>query len=949
MKTQILKLKIGVAPIVLGMALLSAPAFAQDATTDGGASSEDTIVVTGSRISRPDLESSTPVAVLGEAQLDQQGLKNFADIAAQNPQFAPSFGASRTQSTFSGSASSGLNLVNLRNLGANRSLVLINGRRAPGGSPVDTFVDFNTMTTANIEQVQILTGGASAIYGSDAVAGVINIITKKDFEGLEAGASYGISERGDNKNPSAYLMFGSKLADRGHILLTAEYDYQGFVGCYSRYLCAEDFLWNNPKTGPRRDPGVRSGVPLGGRFFAGGSSSGFTNRGGQFVPFVTAIDGYNRNPTRTLAIPTKRMMFSAEAEYAVSDSVNVFMEASYGRSTTTGLFEAAPFSSDTNLFGGVLEATIPFDNPFLPAAVKNAYTPDQIANGITWSQRFQDLGARGSTNERQTVRLVAGLNGDFELLKDRNWRWEVSYVYGRTSLDSKTEGLVGTDRLYYGLRVEADPAKPGGYRCTDAGARAAGCVPINPFAPYTQEMKDYLTVSAGQQGRSILHDANAYISGELFDLPGGPVSVALGAEYRTFSGFLDYDDAIEGGLTTGNQIGDTDFVKSTTKEAYVEAILPILSDMAFAKSLTLEGAFRISDPNRGKNYETWKYGGTWEPIEGVRFRAIRARAVRAPVPSDLSGIGQTFGVVNDPCTAARRNKSTTRAANCLADGIPATYDPPQTVEQGVQGFVGGNPDLEPEKATTLTYGIALTPRFLPGFSLTVDRFEIKITDLISTVGRQEQADLCYDTTDRLFCDQLTRGTDVEVPGANYVLKAVNDQLLNVATLKVKGIDVDARYAFNLGGGRVNLQGQATIYDKAEKVAIPGEDPIKYDGTIGGSTSDQGWPTWQGTLNFNYKLDDFAFNYHFRYIPKTEAAVGTKAVGYPDIPAQSYSDIRLSYNVNKQYEFYFGVNNLFDNDPPFFPSGTSGTQALDTIPAYYDVFGRSFYAGIKANF
>lgn len=948
MKSQFFKLKIGVAPLVLGAALISAPAFAQDTAADDGASSEDTIVVTGSRISRPDLEGSTPVAVLGEAQLDQQGLKNFADIAAQNPQFAPSFGASRTQSTFSGSASSGLNLVNLRNLGANRSLVLINGRRVPGGSPTDTFVDFNTMTTANIEQVQVLTGGASAIYGSDAVAGVINIITKKGFEGLEAGASYGISQRGDNKNPSAYLMFGSKLNDRGHILVTAEYDYQGFVGCSSRYLCAQDFAWTNPETGPIRGPNAYSGVPLGGRFFAGSSGS-FTNRNGDFVQFSVPIDGYNRNARRTLAIPTERMMFSAEAEYAVSDSVNVFMEASYGRSTTTGLFEAAPFSSDTNLFGGVLPPTIPYDNPFLPEAVKNAYTPAQIANGINWSQRFQDLGERGSTNERQTVRLVAGLNGDFELLKDRNWHWEVSYVYGRTSLNSKTEGLVGTDRLYYGLRVEADPANPGGYRCTDAGARAAGCVAINPFAPYTQEMKDYLVVSAGQQGRSILHDANAYISGELFDLPGGPVSVALGAEYRTFSGFLDYDDAIEGGLTTGNQIGDVDFVKSTTKEAYVEAILPVLSDMAFAKSLTLEGAFRISDPNRGKNYETWKYGGTWEPIEGVRFRAIRARAVRAPVPSDLSGIGQTFGVVNDPCTAARRNANATRAANCAADGIPANYNPPLTVEQGVQGFVGGNPDLEPEKATTLTYGIALTPRFLPGFSLTVDRFDIKIKDLISTVGRQEQADLCYDTTDRLFCDQLTRGVDDEVPGANYVLKAVNDQLLNVATLRVKGIDVDARYAFNLGGGRINLQGQATIYDKASKIAIPGQDPIKYDGTIGGSTSDQGWPTWQGTLNFNYKLDDFAFNYHFRYIPKTEAAVGTKDAGFPDVPAQSYSDIRLSYNVDKQYEFYFGVNNLFDNSPPFFPTGTSGTQALDTIPAYYDVFGRSFYAGIKANF
>lgn len=967
----------GVALLALTAALAS-PAWAQEgpasagdvaAEADVNAPGEE-IVVTGSRITRANLDNSTATLVIGDDMLNRQNYENIADIVSSMPQFAPAFGSGRTTSSFSGSAASGLNLTNLRNLGANRSVVLINGRRVPGGTPLQPSVDFNTLPTVNIERIEVITGGASAVYGADAVAGVVNIITKRNFRGFEAGASYGIAERGYNKNSNAYLMFGGDLGDGGHVLVTAQYAYEGLVSCADTYVCGSDIRYNNPAEGPVFAPGTGlSGIPplssigLGGNFFLGSGASALqltrNLQTGQLETFNIARHGFNRNPERTLAIPTQRLLFAAEAEYPISDAISAFAEFNYGRSSTDGPIEAIAFQSTTNLFGGQpgvpgVRVTIPVDNPFFLAATtpeqRARLTPAQIAGGIDWSQRMSELGKRGSTNERNTVRLVAGLKGDLDL-GGRDWKWEASYVFGRTELNSRTDGLVGTDRLYYGLRVEADPANPGRYRCIDAAARAMGCVPVNPFAPYTQDQIDYLTVSAGQSGISTLHDFNAFVSGSPFDLPAGPVSVAMGIDYRSFSGFQDTDEVISLGLTTGNQIGDNEFVKTKTKEVYAEIVVPLLRDTSFFRTLELEGAYRLSDPSSGASYQTWKAGGTWEPVEGVRFRGIRARAVRAPTPGELTGLGQTFGNVNDPCRAVNRNANPTRAANCTADGVPANYDPPLSVQQNVGGTIGGNPDLKPEKADTWTYGVVLTPKFLPGFALTVDRFDIKIDGFINTVGRQAKVNLCYDTVDRQYCDDITRSFRPEVNG-NFALTAINDQLLNVNTFKVRGFDVEARYSFDPGlaigndPARMTLQVLSTIYDKAEQTQPTG-GVTKLDGYAGGDTATQGFLRWQATANVMYASGPFGLTYSMRYIPKTKASPFLE--GFPKIPAASYHNLRLNFDVTEKANIYMGVNNLFDRKPPIVPDNSSGSQAQNTIAGLYDVFGRQFFIGAKLGF
>lgn len=931
------------------MALVAAaPATAQDAQR---------IEVTGSRVLRTELTSNVPIVSVTADTLKNLGIENLADMMAQLPSFAASFGESRTQSTFSGVEQSGLNFVNLRNLGSERTLVLINGRRAHPGSSTAMSVDLNSIPTANIERVEIITGGASAIYGADAVAGVVNIITRKNFEGVEVSVGYGASKHGDNKNPTASVMFGGKLGTDGRALLTLQVDNQGKVSCADRYICSEDFLWTTPDS-PIRGPNAYSGVGTGGRFFVDGTgyvrrNGTFTDSGGALIPFNRALDGYNRNATRDIAIPTKRMMAAADLEYALDKKVTAFAELNYAQTRINSSFEAHPFQSDADTVGGPggIEASIPINNPFIPTALRDA----ALAAGqdsITWWQRFSGLGTnRGASSERSSVRTVAGLKGDLDSVfgVGRAWRWELSHVYGRTSVNLGTEGLVGLQQLYDGLRVEVDPSRPGQYRCASETARLQGCVPINPFADYTSAMAESVRLGSNANGTATLNDTVAYISGSPFDLPAGAVRTVLGAEYRTFSGGLDYDTVVNRGLATGNLIGDTDRVKTRTRELFAELVVPVLADKPLARELNIESAYRHSSTSEF-SYNTWKFGGDWEPVDGFRVRAMKARSVRTPFPSELSGISTTAGVVNDPCTAARRNANPTRAANCAADGVPTNYTPDQTIEQSVQGFTGGNSDLQPEVGTTTTLGFVWQPRQARGFSLSVDRFRIKVEKMIASVERQLAVNLCYDTPNRVLCDTVRRGQNPLIPGASYVLNEVDEQLENVASQTVSGFDIDTRYRYLAGAaGDFDFSMLLTLYDKAQFVPVTGEAPVDLLGQAGGSTTTQGYIKRTANFNAGWRRGSVSANWNMRYIGRADMGVGSTDLGFPRIGSHTYHNVRVGYNFRKDAEVFAGITNLFDKKPPFFASGYSGTQALDTIPGYYDVFGRSYFVGLRAKF
>lgn len=922
------------------------------------------VVVTGSRILRPDLIGNSPVLSVGIETLANLGIENFADLAAQLPQFAPAFGASRTQSTFSGVATSGLNLANLRNLGSVRTLVLINGRRAAGGTSTSTSVDFNNIPVANIERIEISTGGASAVYGSDAVSGVINIITRKNFEGIEAGVGYGQAAKGDNENPTAHIMAGRKFGDAGRVLLTLQFDKQGQVSCRDREICSEDFAWTSPAT-QIRGPAARSGVGLGGRFFIGPNSytrrdNKFTDAAGALILFNVPLDGYNRNADRDLAIPTKRALVAFEGEFAITSGVKAFAEFNYGKTSITSDFEGHPFQSQAagSLFG-TLQASIPVNNPFIPApllAAINTFNATATAatriTEMTWWQRLNNAGGpRGATNEREMNRAVLGVKGEIATLGGfgRDWRWEASHVEARTTATLGTDGLVNTSNLYHGLRVEADPASPGKFRCVDATARAAGCVPVNPFADYTAEQQKALSIGSQSRGVSKLSDTVLSMTGTLMDLPAGAVRAAAGLERRSFSGFLDYSKVINDGLATGNQISDTDAARSTTKEIFAEVRVPLLADLPAIQSLSVEGAFRRSDAS-AFTYNTWNFSGNWEPVNGLRFRAAKARSVRSPLPGELSGVGLTAGVVNDPCTAVRRTLNPIRTANCTTDGVPANYTPALVIEQGVTGLSGGNANLTPEVGTTASFGFVWEPKDIKGLTVAMDRFKIDVDQIITTVSRQIAVDKCYDTADRLLCSAVTRGTNPLLPGATYILRSVNEQLQNVATQNIAGVDLDVRYSFKTASmGNFNLGLLTTIYDKATLLPLAGSPAVNLLGQAGGSTSDQGYIKVTANASVGWKMNKFSANYNLRYIGSADMSPSSTANGFPRVPEAMYSNIRLGYDFAKDSEVFFGVSNLFNKQPPLFASGTAGTQALDTIPGYYDVFGRSYFVGARMKF
>lgn len=937
--------------------LLTAAAASQAPAQQAAAESSATVVITGSRIARPNLISATPVLSVTPQSMSDLGIENFADMATQLAQFAPAFGESRTQSTFSGVGVSGLNRANLRNLGSVRSLVLINGRRVPGGSSTSTAPDFNSIPTANIERVEIITGGASAVYGADAVAGVVNIITRKNVQGVEVSMSYGASESGDNTHPTFSILAGGKFGDAGRASMTFQYDKQGQVSCSDRYLCAEDFAWNSPAT-QLRGPNARSGIGLAGRFIIDGKNytrrnGSFTDPAGNLIEFSVPIDGYNRNAERDLAIPTTRVLVAGDIEYKLAQRTSAFAEFNFAQNSIESKFEGHPFQSSSDKFGGSngLSPTIPVDNPFIPAELR-AVLPGS-ATEIQWLQRFGDAnvgGNRGAQSDRNMARTVVGLKGELASLGGvgRDWRWEVSNTWGRTRVNLGTQGLVGLGQLYYGLRVEPDPATPGSYRCADVVARSQGCVPINPFAPYTAAMSNYMSLSSTSVGESTLNSTTAHINGVVAELPAGSLRVAAGVERRSISGDLDHDTVINNGLATGNQLADTTKATTVTKEFFVEALVPILADKPFINSLNFEGAYRHSTTSK-QSYDTWKFGGDWEPVTGLRFRAVKARSVRAPVAGDLSGGGETAGVVNDPCINWGTSTNAAVRTSCAAAGIPDNYDPILLIRQGVRGFEGGNPDLKPEVATTLTYGFVWQPPQIKRFSLTVDRFDIKIDDVITTVGRQLALDSCYGASG-LFCGNVRRGSTPLLPGANYVLLAVDDRNDNLAQLGVAGVDIEARYGMAFGKwGDLEASMSATFYDEAFKVPLPGRGKVDLLDQAGGSTSDQGWIKKTATFNFTHKLAGFRTNWNMRHIGSAEMNTSSKAAGFPRIGSHTYHNVRVGYQVNKSTEVSLGVTNLFDKQPPFFGSGRAGTQALDTIPGYYDVFGRSYSASLRMKF
>ncbi|GGB29303.1 TonB-dependent receptor [Sphingomonas metalli] len=851
----------------------STPAFAQqapnpaeqndaaEAPAAAAGRTGDDIVVTGSRIASPTITSVSPVQVVSDLQIDQSGVSNLQDLLLENPVFG-SPALARTNSAFLTSGT-GVATVDLRNLGTDRTLVLINGRRVVAGLPGSATVDLNVVPVQFLQRVDILTGGASSLYGSDAVAGVVNLIYKDNFEGIEGNAQYNFTERGDNRDYQANVTVGSNFSDgRGNIMVHLGYTNQGQLLSRQRpntRVDDSDRFFN--VTGDPADYGVPvegtfSGIPPQGVFTAGGCQftygptgaleRGFSANGGTIsaaqsaacgVPAGTALPsrGFNRQNYRTIAVPVERYLFAARAHYDITDSIRFIGEGTYAKTTSDRNIEPFGFTSagtggafpgsggqapietrvTTAGVGGAAPTFSIVRNPYVPDAIYNAAT-DTDGDGlrdIGFSRRLLEFGNRRSSTTRDFYRFVAGFEGD--VFADK-FHWDLTYNYGQTTENQSGNGQINTAnfRNAFAVVTAQSVGLPGGTTpvCASAQARAEGCVPVNIFGLGTisQQALNYLQADQTFQTKITQQVVQGNFSGSLVDLPAGPLGIAIGAEYRKETSSENNDSLTNQGLNGGNALPDT-AGSFNVKEVYGEINVPLIHNTPFIQQLNLRGSGRISDYSTVGTVYSYSGGVEWMPIEAVRFSGTYARAVRAPNIGELfTGPSQTFPTVNDPCigigaTGGGVLGDTCRAAPGVLANIAANggaFAVTLLDRQGVSGFNSGNPNLNEETSDSYTASVTINPReinLLRNTVLRVDYFNIKIKNAISAPPRAFILDQCYNQNNPTYCAFISRRPAATAVNSAGTLEFVNAASVNAGRLATEGLDVTLTQRLPLAG------------------------------------------------------------------------------------------------------------------------------------------------------
>ncbi len=961
--------------------LCSTQAYAQDASTDG--SNEDTgqaIVVTGSRIKSDVPTTAAPVQVVSSEQIRDQGVINIQDALLKNPVFGtPTI--SRTNSGFQTSAA-GVATVDLRNLGVDRTLVLVNGRRVVSGVPGSNAVDLNMIPTQMLERVEVLTSGsASAVYGSDAVAGVVNFILKDHYQGIEAHAQTGISGVGDNFSLDTGVLLGGNFDDgRGNITMYLGYSEQGAVyernhkteagksDTDSAYSIVNGELKLNPDGSIYRNQPVYSSYAPQGAYYTDNGTFTYSPTG-QLQPCFTSSgttcggglgvgpNGYNRTATRYLAVPVQRYLGNVNAHYDLTDNITAFFEGSFESVHAKTSIEPFPFdtsyaySADSQMPIETMYNGAPFRNPFVPDAIYNAAT-DTNGDGlkdIYLTKRLADFGPRSYQSTQNTYRAVAGLRGNIA----PKWSFEAFANYGETNVTQHGTGQINV--LNFASSQQIIPDGSGGFMCADATARAQGCVPANMFGAnsLSKEAIAYLEAPAYYQAYNKETQVGGNIVGSMTNPLGArDIGVTFGTEYRREAQDARWDQLTSAGLNGGNALPPTSG-SFDLYEFYGEALLPLISQ-GFVEDLSIRGAARYSNYSTVGGTFSYNFGAEFAPIKDIRFRAMYAKTVRAPNISELyQGRSQDFPTVSDPCEGIGATGGGALGDHCRADpGVAANiatngqFVVNQSDRQGVTSFAGGNPNLSEEKGETLTLGAVINPQSihaLRNMTLTVDYFRVKIKDAIVSTDLNFILNQCYNQGNQDFCSFITRLTGPQGPRSAGALYSVDTGPTNSGGLKTSGIDVVFNYTqpFDIGSMRLNTNLNVAYTHMMTGYAIPqpGGDKDYFINEIGSAkdrfstTFDIGTDAWKLSLNGSYIgpswVDDQFLGYH-----------------YYKIHDEFYLGAQAKFNVTEGTEFYVGVDNLFDNSPVYL-GGVTGTvtgQQADT--GTYDALGRRFYAGIR---
>ena len=950
-----------------GMALGSQSGWAQD-----GATGIPTVHVTGTRLAAPGAESPSPLQILSAADIAASGATNLQELLQKNPTLGtPAF--SRNNSNFLPTGG-GVTSVNLRNLGDARTLVLVNGRRFVAGVSGSSAVDLNAIPTDFIDRIELLTGGASATYGSDAVAGVINIILKRNLSGLSFDASTGRSSHGDDFKKKMALSYGYDSADgRTSLMGHLAYTRQGAVSSRDRDISAQDQISKMLSTGMAADAFVPvrnySVAAPQGRFFynkdAAGKAGNYTyDAQGNVIPWSTngdaalglAATGFNRSAFRTIAVPTERYLLALNGEHAFTPAVIGFVEGNYSSAKVRTIIEPLALSSAD--FYKSSNGQVPAETMVNGVAVRNPLVPqylfdrsaDSTGDGLrdySFSRRLAEIGNRQAGIDRDTSRLATGLKGTLD-----GWRYDSYLVYGKTRERQRADGQV--DLQKFRNAMQAIPDAGGAAICADATARAQGCSPLNLFGYNTisPAALAYVTVPSTLAVDITQKLAGASISGEAFALPAGKVGVAAGFEWRKESSSSVPDALTQGGLNSGAALPATSGSFSV-REFFAEARVPLLKDRAYAKDLSFLGAFRSGHYSNIGTANSWNAGLEWRTADTLKLRATRALSTRAPNINELYlPPSQVFptGIV-DPCSGVTASSTGARDTACRADaGVLANINAngkftlSQPDIQALSGYNRGNPGLKAEKGRSSTVGLVYTPA---RFSFTADYFHIKIADAIVTTPRQYALDQCYNGGNSSFCQFITRRTSNSGAFSAGALTYIDSAVTNSGGTGTSGVDLTGAWTGTLGPGRLAARLAYTYLKEFYSIPLPGTPADQAAGEVG-------YPRNKAMLNLGYQWREWSISSTTSYVGASALddqllAQFKLAAGSVKVGAKVVNDFQLSYALRKTVSLYLGIDNAFNTKPAPVISGLTGdTIGTETNASVYDPIGRRYYLGVRGS-
>ena len=956
---------------VLTLGGVSTAVFAQDAGTSANVDAQDqsagaqqapdqkaktleTVTVTGSRIRRVDVETASPVHTIDRSQIESSGKATLGDLLQEIPAVA----GAATNPQVNNGGGDGASTVSLRGLGSQRTLILVNGHRVARN-------DINAIPAAMVERVEVLKDGASATYGSDAIGGVVNFILRKDYQGAEISANVGESDQNDGFRRGFSTIFGHS-SEKGNI--TAGLDYNKFDGISS---ARRDFASHATylsygsvyQGGSSRTPSGQLKIPAGntaglaaGTYTLNGQPTGLTT-GSDYRKYTTA-DAYNYQAQNLIQTPQERTNAFALANYQLTDSIQAHLDYFYNK--TTSNFAIAPLPFDA-LSDGVLVSKNNYYNPF-----GVDFGTDGTTQGQGFRSRFTTLGQRQGHYATETNQVNAGLRGNFG--NDSTWQWDADLNYGHVTQQQRSFGYV----YYAGLRQALGPSfkdpTTGAITCGTIASPITGCTPLNMFNVYDPQTISTLKSYAANpyyNTLTISRRAEANASGELFNLPAGAVSLAVGGDYdKEYQNYgVDYIATTSGAGGTcqiSQEACSTPLSGSfNVKELYYEALVPILADKPFVKSLNLTVGQRYSDYSSVGSKTTTKVAVEWRPIDDLLLRGTMDGVFRAPTINDLyAGAAGSAPPLTDPCVGYTGGHPNA-CQNVPTDGSFKGSGLSQTT--GVtSGSVAAGYKLKPEYGHTYDFGVVYDPSWAQGLSVSADLWRVTLNDTITSVGANTVVSTCYNNNASPFCSFIHRFNDGQV---NYI----NTPTVNLGALNVKGIDFSGKYRIphfdvagtNVGDFAVSLDTTYLIrYDNDTAPGTAGDVVNHMAGVYNQQAQYGNFTRWRALAGLNWTAGAWSASWTARYIGAVNVGSKDPSMGFsadaaiPNvvlrIPSVTYNNFQFGYNI-AQYNTRVdvGVDNAFDKQPPLFYQ--NNVLNANTDVNTYDTIGRYFWARVTVKF